>query len=291
MSVINLNNKKHIKAATREMDQTIMNLDQNIFFEVEERPIYVENKLVDSHKAIYRPDMNETLSIVGKDYKIVTNKEIFGSFDESLAVSGLDLKDMSKSVELSNNGQKTYCRYRLPGHSVNIGTDSDKTVLEFCAINSYDGSTSFTAFVGGYRLLCANGQVWGDNLSYFRKRHTTNLDVNPVADKLRIAAEKFVEMGEEWSKWANVDIDEDEALEILMAGGFAERTAKKIVEQFDKEAQYLDYTKWALYNAVTHHATHEKVSKTKEKNAPAIVARRESEVRKLLNTKKWLAAA
>ncbi len=262
-----------------------------VLFPVDSRDIFVEGLVISTHKAIYRPDIEKTIAIVGRDYKILKNADIFSAFEDSLRSSELDTTGMERIVELANGGQKTYVRYRLPAHSVNVGNRSDNTILEFCAINSYDGSTSFTAFMCGYRMICSNGQVFGDNLSFLRGRHTKNLEVKKTADKFRIAAEKFISMGDKWNEWATTKMNAIVALRILITSGVNERLSHKIVDQFRIEANKLDYTLWAFYNALTHISTHTQPNKGSQQNAPAIRQRRETEVGKVINSQQWLKVA
>ena len=290
-NIFNFANYKNVNHAVEHTTSVGVDNWRDVLFPVDSRDIVVEGKIVDTHKAIYRSDLDKTIAIVGVDYKILKNADIFTAFEDSLKNSGLDTTGMERSVELANEGQKTYVRYRLPAHSVNIGSHSDKTILELCAINSYDGSTSFTAFMGGYRMICSNGQILGDDLCFIKSRHTKNLEVKKTADKFRIAAEKFDSMGDEWSKWARTGITTAGALQMLLLQGVNERLANKLIAQFTVEAKKLDYTLWALYNAITHYSTHTQPTKGSEKNAPAIRQRREKEVSKIINCAAWRDAA
>ncbi len=290
-NIITLSNHRNVNNAAE--NTTVLGADsfEDVMFPVETRPIIVEGAEVETHKAIYRPDIDKTIVIVGKSYKLLHNSEIFGAFDDTLKNSGLDTDGMRRIVDLSNNGQRTYCRYQLPAHSVSVGSKSDKTVLEFCAINSYDGSTSFTAFAGGYRLICSNGQVWGDHLSFFRGRHTANLNINQTADKFRIAAEKFNEMGDEWEEWAKTPLTEVQVFQIMTAAGMKEKFSQRIVEDFCAESLVLGKNKWSLFNCLTAHSSHEKMNKGAEANAPAIRQRREETTKKIITSQPWLQAA
>ncbi len=290
-NIVNFTNHKNVNDAIK--NTTCIGVDNydEVLFPVDSRPIFVEGKVISTHKAIYRPDIEKTIAIVGIDYKILENARIFKTFEDSLRSSELDTTGMERIVELAKNGQKTYVRYRLPAHSVNVGNRTDNTILEFCAINSYDGSTSFTAFMGGYRLICSNGQVLGDDLSFLRGRHTKNLEIEKTADKFRIAAEKFVFMGDKWNQWATTKITVVEAYLILTTSGINHSLANKIIEQFQHEANKLDYTLWALYNSLTHISTHTQPNKGSEDNAPAITQRREKEVSKIINSTEWLKVA
>lgn len=290
-NIVNLTNHRNVNEAIK--NTTCIGVDNydEVLFPVDSRDIIVEGEVISTHKAIYRPDIEKTIAIVGKDYKILENADIFSAFEDSLKSSELDTTGMERIVQLANSGQKTYVRYRLPAHSVNVGNRTDNTILEFCAINSYDGSTSFSAMMGGYRMICSNGQILGDHLSFLRGRHTKNLEVEETAYKFSIAAEKFNSMGDQWNQWATTKITAVDALRILLTSGINERPANKIIDQFQREANKLDYTLWALYNALTHISTHTQPNKGSEQNAPSSTQRREKEVSKIINSTEWLKVA
>lgn len=250
-----------------------------IMEQVSETGLFTSTSNIDTHKAIVN-HRGEPIAVVGSGYKVVQNREVFTSFNNMLLRSGLDLDGLKVNVKTSHGGARSFVRYELPAYGVDV-TGRDRQVgdlinLQFLVVNSYDGSTSFSANLQGMRLACLNGMVLGQNISCYKAKHTKSLDVDKASEKLRIAADAFANIGEEWKRMYDTEISPETAQRAItkLAAG-AEKVQQFLENQFQREVRELGHTEWALFNAMTHWSTHAPV---RGSNGAATVLVREAKV-------------
>ena len=104
-------------SSEREHDTTLNNaytktlgvLETPDFYVPEERPVYFwdgHNAVaVPNKKAIVNLETNTALAVVGENYKLVTNAEVFSTFDAALAESDIDLDRKSTRLNSSHSQQ------------------------------------------------------------------------------------------------------------------------------------------------------------------------------------------
>ena len=140
-------------------------LTSPLFFPVELVPAHARrgNSFLESdYQAVVRTDTHEVMGVHGPGYRLVTNQEVFTAFDEALHRSALNLNGMTCNDQISHNGARAVRTYVFPEHSFRIGRHDDVVDLQLRVVNSYDGSTAFSAIVGAYRLVCTNGLIIGN---------------------------------------------------------------------------------------------------------------------------------
>jgi hypothetical protein len=151
-------------------------------------------------------------------------------------------------------------------------------------VNSYDGSTAFSAIVGAFRLLCSNGLIVGDKWAQTYGRHTSQFDPELAVKKMTSALDTYCENVTEWQSWVGQKISDDEAAKVIhQIPNLTPKMYEKIWHYWQQEQKSLGPTKWALFNALTFWSTHEETKKPSQENLASVQFQRESRVRTVLN--------
>lgn len=204
-------------------------------WEVQQRPIYfggpasfdgdgvyvpqLESTLtpVADFSANVRSDSDRVLGIVGKDYKVVQNREAFAWLDTLL---GSDVE--FETAGSLNNGKRVWVLARIP-EKVEVGGDEVHRFV-YCA-NSHDGTMAVTAAATNVRVVCANTLGWairGSAQRSYKFRHTGDL-----AAKLD-EAQKVMKVALDWDK-AFCELGDTLAMEPISANTFDEKVVKPLI--------------------------------------------------------------
>lgn len=157
------------------------NID-DVIFPVKIAPVYVDVgqngkqsfRQSISHKAIVDRRNGKTISIVSKNYKLITNQEAIG-FGRQCIEQLLTSVD-SKNVEIFNivtPDTHSYCYVDLihKGYEVNIW--GNEVYIPFVRIsNSYNRSRSLSFLIGFCRKICENGMIFEKDAIEFKFSHT-----------------------------------------------------------------------------------------------------------------------
>lgn len=252
---------------------------------------------VPNKKAIVNEDDGKVVSVVGKDYKLILNSEIFGEFDRALSESEIDLTDAYKTVNICRGGAQTILGYSFPAYETTI-TDrvvGDVVRLAVQARNSYDGFTMFSANFSQMRLACMNSMVAATDISYFAGKHTQQLVVEHAVEKIKRSIDVFMNNADLYRRWADTPVSDDEAVKLFQkfcvkSGYKTEFNEKKVDEHTNQwliETGKLGKNRWALYNTLTYWATHAEVQKRviEAGNQKERQVVREEKLRKFLSTR------
>jgi len=141
-------------------------------FTVEKQRLLTERWLdVPDYFATVREDNNEVLGMVGKEYTIVQNRDVFSFFDQIVGVG----KAIYETAGCLGKGGVIFITAKLPKQIV-IGSDSPiENYLVLCS--SHDGSMAITAFFTPVRVVCQNTLNASFNNSTNRVyiKHTQNV--------------------------------------------------------------------------------------------------------------------
>lgn len=240
-------------------------------------------------RLIRRTDNLQGLGVVGSKYAIAQNTDLANKLAEGCeaalpthALQNIELKEVT-----SKGGAFSRFEYRFP----NLGADirqltGRSTQLQFrVSVSNGFGGKSIRTVAGAIDFFCDNGMVTGDfETSLFR--HTSGFNPNKVRDFVRLEAERFNERVRIWQRWALNEITPANAELALEHAGMSGRVVKRIMEQFDLEAQERGCTTWALYSALTYRASHNsdrfKVRETGVDNVAEALDRRERDVSKII---------
>jgi hypothetical protein len=226
---------------------------------------------IPNKKALVFEDDGSYISTVGKKYKIIQNEEVFSHVAEALVDSNLDLEGLSVATSGSSNSGRHLAKLTLPSHLFET-SKGDKTAMQILVRNSHDSTWKFSVDVGGFRMACANGQVWGDYLSAYSNLHTQNYAIERLTGHLDGMIDQFDTMGSQWIKMQGIKIDDNQAKAIIL-----DYLNKKWATIEKKESYFesakttapielwmlwnnykkeMGSTLWAMYNVLTDYGSH-----------------------------------
>ena len=288
-------------------------------FNVYTRPVkYIdandEIQVVPNKKVLVRDDNNESVGIVGQNYEVAQHPDAFRTVERIISNSDLDTTGISRDIQVSHDGARAYAVYTLPAHSA--GQGKEETALQISTRNSFDGSWCFHVEVGAVRMICLNGQVFLDSFAMFKARHTAGLNMDHAARKLSKAIDVYQNESERWIRWQNTSVTDNQAFKtfadvagckfvtpvkamtstvdslLLEPEVYRNRTLMNLWTQYtNDERKALGSTAWAIYNTMTHWATHADATKsTAQKNIAAIQVARQDKVRQASKNLLTLAA-
>ena len=223
-------------------------------------------KEVTDRRAVVDSDTKEYVSTVGTTYNLINNREAFTNFANTLASSDIDTTGMVVRPVITKS--KCYVNFTFPAHRVEIRKD-DFTELMITCRNSYDGTSKFIVEIGGFRLLCSNGQGIGQYTNVYSNRHSSGYSEKNMSKYIETALEVFAKAGEEWQKMTEIKVSDDEALEVLKVlvedkkdlsykevFEGKQTKLKKAVDEWERYKDRMGANKFSLYNTVTHLTTH-----------------------------------
>ena len=235
---------------------------------------------------IVKDDDGTAFKPVGKDYQLVQHPEAFKTAEKIISQSGLDTTDMTRKFSTSHNGARAFGYYTFPQHREEI-TVGDEIELQLLVRNSIDGSMRFAIEYGALRLTCLNGMTSLGTIGKFKRKHTKYLNIHDAIEPLTNVIDVYHSSIETWKKWTGVFCTDAEAIKYI-ADAVATPEIKKHVNamidtpRFNGDVEYLlwdrqfsrayqlkdvwgEYKKyrkdmgstlWAVYNSLTHWATH-----------------------------------
>lgn len=221
---------------------------------------------------IVRDDTNEPLGITSTGYNMATNEQILSSFCSAITHSGLNTAGAEAEVVFANGGAKTLVKFTFPEHV--IALNGQESLLQIAVKNSYDLRWKYSTFAGALNMFCLNGQVFGDWVSSYEQYHNSKMSVQAGADRVVAMLSDFENTESRWSNMLATKITDAQAWKAIClyqenAAGFKEGIAAfhdpkrrqtvstRLMDQYqDSEREDLGANAFAIYNTLTHHATH-----------------------------------
>lgn len=224
---------------------------ENVFFDIDERSVYVDKLKVPDKRAIINKDTGQVIGIVGKNYIPVSNKHLLNHF-RSIADQS-KIKFQILNTHLIRGGSKTIIEILFPflQFEVQVG---DKLQLKGFLINSFDGYSSAILEFGFFRLVCENGMVVGKKEMVISARHVGRVDEKLVEGFKLYIEEKEKEVKAFAQKLIDLKFEKKRGFEIIEKSRWiSKKYHRDLVEQYEKEladAESLDA--WNLYNVFTY---------------------------------------
>ncbi len=236
-------------------------------FPVEEQPVFTQDgELIPNHKCIVRTDTGKTLGMHGSRYKMITHEDVVESIIDGVKASNLT-SDYEVSVSVAEDGRKLRGEIIFPD-LVQEPVVGDYTQFRVSFFNSYDGSWPFSQQANGLRLWCLNGCTTPDAIAKSRFKHTTSVNVDGSASKIIGGAEHFMGRSKQWQSWMQTRLNNDQVEHFFRSTickvvtkqkqmvKTNEKQLENLISGWDREKADLGWNKWALYNCLTHWATH-----------------------------------
>jgi hypothetical protein len=259
----------------------------------------------DTRKVLYRTDTNKILNVVGSRYKMAQYTDAWKSAERILINSGLDLTGLDRRMAESHEGARAYAVYTLPSYTVDLGA-GDESALQVSAYSSFDGTWCFSLEVGAVRYICLNTQVAIDGFSLYKSKHTPSLDIDHAVRKIGTVLDTYNLEAERWGRWREQVVNDRVAFSVFAQAAnckfvstrssgagtsiselleepevYRNRALMYLWQQYTTdERQHLGRNEWAVYNTLTHWATHAPAGKKSATvNIEAIKVRRSERVR------------
>jgi len=236
-------------------------------FPVEEQPVFTQDgELIPDHKCIVRTDTGKTLGMHGSRYKMIPHEDVVESIIDGVKASNLT-SDYEVSVSVAEDGRKLRGEIIFPD-LVQEPAVGDYTQFRVSFFNSYDGSWPFSQQANGLRLWCLNGCTTPDAIAKSRFKHTASVNVDGSASKIIGGAEHFMGRSKEWQSWMQTRLNNDQVEQFFRSTickvvtkqkqmvKTNEKQLENLISGWDREKADLGWNKWALYNCLTHWATH-----------------------------------
>ncbi|USD35471.1 MULTISPECIES: DUF932 domain-containing protein [Vibrio] len=270
--------------------------NSNIFFDVELRPLcsFLKDGIIDNgEQCVFDIAESRIIKVHGSKYALLKNSIAYDMVNEAINELGrkgiLDVDGMHITDSCVAKGGKTIRQYVFPNHSVNV--DGSDVLMRIVVINSYDGSANFSLQVGGFRIVCLNGMVSGSKFLNLNQRHSGNIQLGNIQNRLTTSVKSFEQLGEYWKKMISTPLTQKVSDNILAQytlenGRMNIKKFSMMCDLYENHVKDLGRNYWAMYNALTAHATHYKVQERNIHNRADVILGRENHVSSLINNKK-----
>lgn len=205
---------------------------------------------------------NAELPEHNESYAVVPHKDIIENTVNMLNTAGFTItRELYRANVNANVAQGIYHIKPNNSHDVDVINETEIGMM-FGWTNSYDKSTRFQCAIGGYVMVCQNGMVAGDLMSYARKHTGTAAQEikMQIANQIKNAEKyyKRILTDRDALKTINLDIKKQSELlgRLYIEKKIINSTQINIVKREIEEPSY-DYnvdktSAWHFYNHVTH---------------------------------------
>lgn len=213
--------------------------------------------------AIFAPEKNKLLHLAGKNYKLISNHELYcNAIKEMNDMFG---KNGHKFHFTNEDDRRFFMKFTVKIENkfeISVG-DVMETVITFR--NSYDGHMKLSASVGFMRLVCTNGMTAYDlnsNIQILKhSKNTCEFDFSEIRTSLQtlgIQINKYQKLQERFLSYQEIS----EFIEHIGKSKEREAFPKGLLEEvhpiINREANILNTAPnaWLLYNAFNYHINH-----------------------------------
>lgn len=269
-------------------------------FEVEKQPFTTDPGIKCPRWMVtVRKDTKAPLGVVGKDYEVVQNRDVFKFFDIALAEApeGETAPAVIDTVGALGAGERVFMMAALPGE---VEITHDDLVERFLLLtSSHDGSYSIKILFTPIRVVCQNTlhAAMSGAKHIVSIRHTKNVQASlEQAHRMLAESHKYwfralagfrymstLEMNEAKTKefldkifpakakpkkgepTTILDPTTGEEVPLLSVGPKMQKIRDEVLALYDGGAQGFDlagHTAWGMFNAVTQWIDHSRKSRT-----------------------------
>ena len=228
--------------------------------------------------------------------------DLYNAMINICKASGINCKGATVQDQISADGALGAITITLPEYTIETAK-GDASVFQITGRTSFNGVWAVVLQIGAVRMLCVNGQVFIDNFSMYKAKHTISMSTEHAQRKLAAALNSYQHEAERWKHWTQNSITNREAFNVFAVAAkcrfvlgnpqlsvtellkepevYRNRSLQYMWNQYTTDEQKsLGSTHWAAYNAMTHWSTHAPAAKkTAEGNILAIKAKRTDLVR------------
>ena len=221
--------------------------------------------------AVVNQDSGRILGVHTSSYQIVSHKEVWDSIAQGITQTSLP-KNISVEYQTTDPFASAFRADFVFDDLVIEPKVDDIIKYRIRFYNSYDGTFSINIQAEGLRLWCLNGCTTPHAVSSWRARHTRNVSVDAISNKIMAALNVFHNHKEIYQDWMNTPLDMYAVNQAFIrvckyksvTGKI--KTNEKMLHNFtntlDKEIDQHGRNLWALYNCLTYWQSH--VDQTKQ---------------------------
>jgi len=210
-------------------------------------------------QSLFNNDNGNYLGSCSPSYNLVKHSHAVELLKEAANRTGLEY---SESHTTTKDGARLFYNIRFDGAGNKI--DGEKIAPQIVMINTYDGSAPFDVDLGAYRFVCSNGMRVGKSLQRTRIKHTTNLDIEDIVQKIELKLNSYTKVFIPFcNALAKYDATQKEGVGIIEGIAkksiFPERHTKKVIEEWKAPRNAIrgGQNAWGIYNAFTSIITHD----------------------------------
>lgn len=244
-------------------------------------------------RALVRTDTNQVLGVHTDKYKVLHHDDVVNSVMDSISSANLS-SDYTVDVQVLDDGRKL--KGQILFNDITIQPQKDDYIkFRIPFYNSYDGSWSFSVTCDGIRLWCLNGCTTPDTITKSVSKHTASASISSSTAKIKRGFELFLQSEDMYRSYKEINISGTLAgnvfrkltklptVDIYNRNKFNEKQLTNLRSQWKYEKDELGSNAWALYNTLTHWATH-----TSDYKQPATTTRnRENQLANLFRNPEW----
>jgi len=123
------------------------------------------------------------IATVSKTYALIQHRDLLSSMFRALRSLGIDVSELECTIYISEYGERMQWNCAVPNVDFDPG-DGHPIVLRVNCLNSVDMTTVLEITLTWFRLICANGLMFGIRDSLLRRRHIQSLDPEHIASYL-----------------------------------------------------------------------------------------------------------
>ena len=237
-------------------EDMIATVNENLESDFEETDDFFQ---FDSYKALVNKTTGGQISIVTDKYHVVDNTEVLEHFESMLREQGIKFE--YGFAVTARNGRKTIMEIILPEMVIDLG-NGDTQEMRIYIQNSFDGGNSIKLDMGFFRHMCSNMALMHGNAEVqYKTSHIGNATDRIKTQFNFYITEKYNEAKDFCQNLTTYHFANDDHLRNMV-----EKEDNKVVSDRDRskvmdvwETFYkssFGHTYWGIYNAYTHHITH-----------------------------------
>lgn len=211
------------------------------------------------HKVLYRIAENEEpicLNVVGKNYKVIQNVDLFSAIEDGLQ----DVLGHNKchTDAMSQNGRICMRDYNFPNFTF-TSPEGKEVRFRMIVVNGFGGS-AIKVYIGAIDYFCMNGMIIGDYTSKYA-RHSSRLELSQFTKHVASSVDTFLLHKEFINMLADRAIKNESKVFEFLNDNFSGQLSKKILNRYKLECLNRgQQTLWSLYSAMTNYASHEELA-------------------------------
>ena len=242
----------------------------------------LDDRPVDNAFALIREDgsLASDTAVTGT-YTLTNHFDLYSKHNDIIEGSNLPYHNVKVIDEVTPNGLKARRSVRYLDTARDVVKANDPITCRSDVVNSVNQTWAFQMFSGAYRSFCENSMVFGgDKIAYAKQKHSRHFDPMLLLRTANETLQDYEKNSERFREWNSVTVTDEMAMKFL-ADNFCvypetelRQRAAEMVGATDEDIKYnkkklatmlvlwnqyksqLGTNKWALYNAITHYATH-----------------------------------